>query len=81
MVDGAVCSELLSASNSLIFRENTGNFSDSGRLLVDFAAKTPCLRYGFFRNSLLNGTGNFDLQTGNSFGLSGNFQGGAAKFI
>jgi hypothetical protein len=30
LADGAVWRELLSASNSLIIRENTGNFSDFG---------------------------------------------------
>jgi hypothetical protein len=30
LADGAVCCELLSESNSLIIRENTGNFMHSG---------------------------------------------------
>jgi hypothetical protein len=40
--------ELLSASNSLIIRENIGNFSDSGRLPGRLCGKTPCLREVFF---------------------------------
>ena len=48
MADDAVCSEPFSAPNSLIFRENTGNFSDSGRLLVDFAAENTLSALWFF---------------------------------
>jgi hypothetical protein len=39
VVDDAVCRELLSASNSLITRENTGNFRDFGCLGVDLQLK------------------------------------------
>jgi hypothetical protein len=38
-------------------------------------------RLGFFANSLLNGTGNFNPRTGNYFTGSGNFQGGTGKLL
>src|SRR5260370_34542360 len=53
--------------NSLITRENTGNFDDFGRLGAELWPKKPCLLSGFRRNSLLNGTGNFETSTANYF--------------
>jgi len=38
---------MLSASNSLIIRENTGNFPDFDHLRVDLQPKKPCLLWGF----------------------------------
>jgi len=61
-------------SNSLLNRENTGNFRDLGRPEADLQPKKPCLLYGFHRNSLLNRTGNYFEGTGNFFNGSGNFQ-------
>ena len=81
MADDAVLCELLSASNSLIIRENTGNFRDFGRLGVELGPNKSCLLSGFCRNSLLNRTGNYFGGTGNFFNVTGNFQGGAGKFI
>src|ERR1017187_1539450 len=65
--------ELLSSSNSLINRENTGNFSDFGFLGPAFKPKKPCLPSGFCPNSLPNGRGNFEPRTGNYFAGTGNF--------
>ncbi len=62
----------LPASNSLIIRENTGNFHDFGCLGAELHAKKPCLLWGFHRNSLLNRTGNFFGGTGNFFDVTGN---------
>jgi hypothetical protein len=59
--------------NSLITRENTGNFDDFGRLGAELWPKKPCLLSGFRRNSLLNGTGNFETSTANYFAGTGNF--------
>ena len=59
--------------NSLITRENTGNFNDFGRLGAELWPKKPCLLSGFRRNSLLNGTGNFETSTANYFAGTGNF--------
>jgi hypothetical protein len=59
--------------NSLITRENTGNFDDFGRLRGELWPKKPCLLSGFRRNSLLNGTGNFETSTANYFAGTGNF--------
>jgi hypothetical protein len=81
VADDAVLCELLSASNSLIIRENTGNFRDFGRLGVELGPNKSCLLSGFCRNSLLNRTGNYFGGTGNFFDVTGNFQGGAGKFI
>jgi hypothetical protein len=58
---------------SLITRENTGNFNDFGRLEAELWPKKPCLLSGFRRNSLLNGTGNFETSTANYFAGTGNF--------
>jgi hypothetical protein len=80
MADEAVWRELLSASNSLIIRENTGNFRDFGRLGVELGPNKPCLLSSFCRNSLPNRTGNYFGGTGNFFDATGNFQGGAGKF-
>src|ERR1039458_5287572 len=74
MADDAVRCELLSASNSLIIRENTGNFRDFGRLRAELQPKKPRLLWGFHRNSLLNRTGNYFSGTGNFFNGSGNLQ-------
>ena len=75
----AVCCEPFSASNSLIIRENTGNFAilapERGRRTPKSAGSTRA----FSVNSLRNGTGNFKSRTGNFFGRSGNFQDGAGK--
>jgi hypothetical protein len=73
MVDGAVRCEPVSASNSLIIRENTGNFRDFGRLWADSKREKPCLLSGFRRNSLLKETGNFETRTGNCCAGTGNF--------
>jgi hypothetical protein len=59
--------------NSLITREKTGNFNDFGRLGAELWPKKPCLLSGFRRNSLLNGTGNFETSTANYFAGTGNF--------
>ncbi len=45
--DSAVRCELLSASNSLIIRENTGNSRDFDSLGVDLQPEKPCLLSGF----------------------------------
>jgi hypothetical protein len=81
VADGTVRSVLLSASNSLIIRENTGNYRDFGHLGVELGPNKPRLLPCFCRNSLLNGTGNYFGGTGNFFDVTGNFQGGAGKFI
>ena len=47
------------ASNSLIIRENTGNFRDFGYSDADFRQKKTCVFYSFSGNSLLNRTGNY----------------------
>jgi hypothetical protein len=47
VADDAVLCELLSASNSLIIRENTGNFRDFDRLGVEAGPNTSCLLSGF----------------------------------
>ena len=47
MVDDAVLCELLSASNSLIIRENTGNFHDFGRFGAEAQSKKLRLLSGF----------------------------------
>jgi hypothetical protein len=47
MVDDAVLCELLSASNSLIIRENTGNFRDFDRLGVELGPNKSCVLSGF----------------------------------
>jgi hypothetical protein len=67
--------------NSLIIRENTGNFRDFGHLEVELGPNKPCLLSGFGRNSLPNRTGNYFGGTGNFLDVTGNFQGGAGKFI
>jgi hypothetical protein len=54
VADEAVWREPLSAANSLIIRENTGNSRDLGRPEADLQAKKPCLLSGFCPNSLLN---------------------------
>jgi hypothetical protein len=81
VADGAVCGELLSGSNTLIIRENTGNYRDFGTLRARLYPRTPYLLAGFYRNSLPNVTGNYFGGTGNFFDVTGNFQGGAGKFI
>jgi hypothetical protein len=73
MVDEAVWSEPLSASNSLIIRENTGNLRDFKALRPISQLKKPRVLSGFSQNSLLNGTGNFKTRTGNYFEGTGNF--------
>ena len=47
LADDAVQCELLSASNSLIIRENTGNFRDFDRLGVELGPNKSCLLWGF----------------------------------
>ena len=47
VADDAVLCELLSASNALIIRENTGNYRDFGRLGVEFGPNKSCLLSGF----------------------------------
>jgi len=47
VADGAVWRELPSGSNSLIIRENTGNFRDFGRLVVELRPNEPYLLSGF----------------------------------
>jgi len=41
LADGAVLCELLSGSNSLIIRENTGNYRDFGHLGVELGPNKP----------------------------------------
>jgi hypothetical protein len=81
LADDAVRCELLSGSNSLIIRENTGNFfifeSEEPLRPPNYVGSVGV----FSANSLLNGAGNFNRRTGNYFTVSGNFQGGAGKFI
>jgi hypothetical protein len=72
VADDAVCCELLSASNSLIIWEDTGNFRDVGRLEADLRPKKPSLLSLFCPNSLLNRTGNFEERTGKYFAGTGN---------
>src|ERR1019366_6775970 len=81
VADDAVLCELLSALNSLIIRENTGNFRDFAGPGAELGPNKSCLLSGFCRNSLLNRTGNYFDVTGNFFDVTGNFQGGAGKFI
>jgi hypothetical protein len=73
LADDAVWCELLSASNSLIIRENTGNIRDFDHLGVELNRNKPCLLSGFCRNSLLNRTGNYFSLTGYLIDVSGNF--------
>jgi hypothetical protein len=73
LADEAVWCELLSASNSLIIRENTGNFRHLGHPGAALQPNKLYLLSGFWANSLLNGTGNFETRTGNYFGGTGNF--------
>jgi hypothetical protein len=73
LADDAVWCELLSGSNSLIIRENTGNIRDFDHLGVELNPNKPCLLPGFCRNSLLNRTGNYFSLTGNLIDVSGNF--------
>jgi len=54
VADDAVCCERLSASNSLIIRENTGNFRDFSPPGADLEPKKPHILLGFSLNSLLN---------------------------
>jgi hypothetical protein len=74
MADDAVRCEPLSAPNSLLNREITGNFLDLDLNHADPASKKPPAREVFLANSLLGGTGNFEGRTGDSFSASGNFQ-------
>src|SRR5277367_801452 len=74
MADVAVCRELLSASNSLMIRENTGNFRDFDSFGDCSHPKKPFLLWSFRRNSLLNVTANFEVLSGNFIAVSGNFQ-------
>jgi hypothetical protein len=71
MADVAVCCEPFSASNSLIIRENSGNYAISGTFEVGEAKKTPHPACAFSRNSLEIGTGNFKQVTGNQYSLIG----------
>ena len=71
VADDAVCCKLPSASNSLIIRENTGNFRDFGRLGVELGPNKPCLLSSFCRNSLLNRTGNYFDRTGDCLQTTG----------
>jgi hypothetical protein len=52
--------------------ENTGNFRDFGPPGADLQPKKPCPLGDFWRNSLLNGTGNYFGGTGNFLGVTGN---------
>ncbi len=61
-----------SASNSLMIRENTGNFRDFDPFGAEWQPKNPRLLSNFCRNSLLNRTGNYFGETGNFFGVTGN---------
>jgi hypothetical protein len=58
LMDGAVCCEPVSVSNSLIIRENTGNFFDFGLDLRSGRAETAVGADAIFGNSLKFGTGN-----------------------
>jgi hypothetical protein len=46
---------------------------DQGRLEAELWPKKPVFSWGFRRNSLLNGTGNFETSTANYFAGTGNF--------
>jgi hypothetical protein len=74
VADDPVRCELLSRSNSLMIRENTGNFRDFGPLGDRWQPKKPYLLWSFCRNSLLNGTGNLEILSGNFITGSGNLQ-------
>ena len=60
------------ASNSLIIRENTGNFRDFDPLEAELQPKKSRPLSGFCRNSLLDGTGNYFDGTGKFFEVTGN---------
>jgi hypothetical protein len=81
LADDAVRCKRLSASNSLIIRENIGNFPDFGRLASDLRPNWSCLLSGFDRNSLPNRTGNCFGGARIFFDVTENFQNRAGKFI
>ena len=58
LADGAVSCEPVSVSNSLIYRENTGNSSISGSDLMSDPSETAAAIDAFSLNSLRSGTGN-----------------------
>jgi hypothetical protein len=72
VADEAVWREPLSAANSLIIRENTGNFRDFDPLEAELQPKRSRPLSGFCRNSLLDGTGNYFDGTGIFFEVTGN---------
>jgi hypothetical protein len=59
--------------NSLIIRENTGNFRDFDHLGSCLKPKKPCLLSRFSLNSLLVGSGNSKTRPGNYFDGTRNF--------
>jgi hypothetical protein len=58
--------------NSLITRENTGNFNHFGRLGARVVIEKALSSLGFSSEFLLNGTGNFETSTANYFAGTGN---------
>jgi hypothetical protein len=72
VADVAVCCEPFSASNSLITSENIGNYSILDVWVTNPLRIMPCLLWCFFGNSLLTGTGNFEMRAGNYFGGAAN---------
>jgi hypothetical protein len=52
LADGAVCCEPVSTKYSLIYRENTGKFTDSGLIPTSYLSKTAAAIDPFSLNSL-----------------------------
>jgi len=65
MAEDPVCRELLSASGSLIIRENTGKFISPGPKWSPSVLKNFQYLLCFSQNSLVVGTGNFLARAGN----------------
>lgn len=70
-----------SPPSSLLNRELTGNICVFGANRSPERSRSAVSSKAFSANSLLNGTGNFNQQTGNSFSISGNFQGEAGNLF
>ena len=67
--------------NSLINRENTGNFSIFWILCAYCGSESPRHHWSFSENSLLDGSGNFKMLSGNYFAGSGNLLRTTGKLI
>ena len=63
---------MLRLQNSLINRENRGNFRIFGAWLVAITVKAPHFQRVFQANSLASGTGNNFGESGNFFAVAGN---------